>query len=445
MANAGSRGGGSTPEIQRFLGDLVARGIVSAAVARVGETGGRGSLATAGERVAGGGEPVGADDLFDVASLTKPFVATLALRLEARGLLGLETAIGDLLPDARPELARRTCEDLLRHRAGLAPWFPLWTLFEPHPSGPARRGAELGGLPAQPLAQTQRREETGAANVGRPHPPSDWTKSERVPRSERQRGWEREWGSHRRRDRQVPAASPEASVEAEDIVLRWLAERAPLGAEPGTYSDLGYLLWCRLATQATGVGLFELLRREVLDPLDLDPADVAEPPVEPHRAVECALDSGRERELAAGLGLALDGGHGLDVGPWRGVAQDANARCLGGVPGHAGLFASARALERLGREWLLPDALLERRGVGRALGGPPGPFALGWARQSADGSSGASLPAAAFGHTGFTGGSLWIDPERERVLVLLAHRIETAVDFNPHRRAYHELVRSLLG
>ena len=72
-----------------------------------------------------------------------------------------------------------------------------------------------------------------------------------------------------------------------------------------------------------------------------------------------------------------------------------------------------------------------------------GPYALGWARWSEEGSSGPALPRSSFGHTGFTGGSLWIDPERERIYVLLAHRLSSRIDFNPFRREFHRLAAVL--
>ncbi len=70
--------------------------------------------------------PTGIATRFDYASLTKPFVATLALTLDASGALPLATRIGDLWPQAHRALARRPLSDLLRHRSGLAAWTPLY-------------------------------------------------------------------------------------------------------------------------------------------------------------------------------------------------------------------------------------------------------------------------------------------------------------------------------
>jgi CubicO group peptidase (beta-lactamase class C family) len=110
--------------MERFLGEVVAEGVFSSAI---------GLVATAGEILWEGavgealdGVPAKTATRFDYASLTKPFVATLALTLDAKGVLPLSTRIGDLWPQAHQALARRPLSDLLRHRSGLAGWTPLY-------------------------------------------------------------------------------------------------------------------------------------------------------------------------------------------------------------------------------------------------------------------------------------------------------------------------------
>jgi CubicO group peptidase (beta-lactamase class C family) len=109
----------------------------------------------------------------------------------------------------------------------------------------------------------------------------------------------------------------------------------------------------------------------------------------------------------------------------------------GTLPGHAGLFGRARDLWRLGAEWLEPRRLLKREATAQALAGRP--FLLGWWRRTLQGSAGRALPPGSFGHTGFAGGSLWIDPEARRVLVLLTQRTDPASDMNRWRRRFHTL------
>lgn len=151
------------------------------------------------------------------------------------------------------------------------------------------------------------------------------------------------------------------------------------------------------------------------------------------------MGTGKEVELAAKAGFTVP-----DLGPPPiGIPQDGNARFLlglgvpGGVLGHAGLFGGARDLWRLGAEWLEPGRVLKPDGAALALKGG-GPFALGWWRRRAqEGGGGWALSSSAFGHTGFSGNSLWIDPERRRVFVLLGSRLDPATDINHWRRAFH--------
>lgn len=286
----------------------------------------------------------------DLASLTKPFVATLALALDREGRLPLDLPVGEILGEAALPLARHSLEDLLRHRAGLQPWAPL-------------------------------------ARLGR---------------------------------------TPEAALQA-------LAGERFGSAAPGTYSDLGYILWGFAAARALGAPLAALLDRHLLAPLGLAGRVAASPGAEPD-VVPVPLDNRRERELARSLGIPL--GHRPPPPP--GVPQDGNARWLGGLAGHAGLFGDLESLLALGREWLAPGRVLDAGRVERALSGR-GPYALGWARRRVRGSAGPALSPASFGHTGFTGCSLWLDPERGLLLALAGHRRGFAPDLNPWRRRFHAL------
>jgi CubicO group peptidase (beta-lactamase class C family) len=98
--------------------------------------------------------------------------------------------------------------------------------------------------------------------------------------------------------------------------------------------------------------------------------------------------------------------------PWRGrvlrgEVHDENAARLGGVSGHAGLFSDAEDLLTFG-EWLLKD-------------GP-----------SENSSAGTLFSPRSFGHTGFTGTSIWMDPTRHLVLVLLTNRVNPTRENNRH-------------
>ncbi|HEX9941508.1 MAG TPA: serine hydrolase domain-containing protein [Thermoanaerobaculia bacterium] len=343
-------------EVSAFLDETLRAGVFSAAVVLRGtpeEVEWEGAAGWARE-----GVPATVSTRFDYASLTKPFVATLALALDAAGVLPLATRIGDVWPRAHRALARRPLSDLLRHRSGLAGWTPLY---------------------------------------------------------------------HRCR----------SLDEADELIAGGGRNGDLLGARAGTYSDLGYILWGRTAERSTGKPLAALLRTWVLDPLGLTSTEPS-PGARPGLA-ESRMGTGQEVKLAAKQGFVIP-----NLGPPPlGRPQDGNARFLvqlgaGGVCGQAGLFGGAHDLWRLGAEWLAPGRVLKLEGVAAALGGG-GPFALGWWRRTLRNSAGPALPSTAFGHTGFAGNSLWIDPERRRVFVLLGSRLDPATDMNRWRRRFHRV------
>lgn len=123
----------------------------------------------------------------------------------------------------------------------------------------------------------------------------------------------------------------------------------------------------------------------------------------------------------------------------RGDVHDENAWRLDGVSGHAGLFSDADDLLRFG-EWVLAGSL------GRNYPGPLQPptelttwtvrqnqpegssRALGWDTPSENSSAGTLTAARSFGHTGYTGTSIWIDPTRDIVIVLLTNRVNPTRD-----------------
>jgi len=117
--------------------------------------------------------------------------------------------------------------------------------------------------------------------------------------------------------------------------------------------------------------------------------------------------------------------------PLRGEVHDENSYALGGVSGHAGLFSTASDLSIFAQMMLnggeyngtriVSDSavhLFARRSAGTR--------ALGWDTCNGDGGCGKYLSERAYGHTGFTGTSLWIDPDRQMFVVLLTNRVHAA-------------------
>jgi CubicO group peptidase (beta-lactamase class C family) len=111
--------------------------------------------------------------------------------------------------------------------------------------------------------------------------------------------------------------------------------------------------------------------------------------------------------------------------------HDENAAAAGGGTGHAGLFSTADDMAtfaaellraRKGESRIFPAALIARFTAPAGIV-PGSSRALGWDTPSGLSSAGSLLSRSSFGHTGFTGTSIWIDPERDIYIVLLSNRV----------------------
>jgi len=202
---------------------------------------------------------------------------------------------------------------------------------------------------------------------------------------------------------------------AETLVFRWSSEAA--ARLHGTPGDLE-----------------TVIRARVLEPLGLASATFN------------PLRHGNERTSIAPTEFDAD---------WRGrrcwgEVHDENACGLGGVAGHAGLFAAARDVAALGAAWLEADPRLGiapdlvREATRQHAASDSVRRGLGWLLKSDDDSSaGALFSPASFGHTGFTGTSLWIDPERRLVVACLTNRVYRGRHFTgilAFRRALHDAI-----
>jgi CubicO group peptidase (beta-lactamase class C family) len=150
-----------------------------------------------------------------------------------------------------------------------------------------------------------------------------------------------------------------------------------------------------------------------------------------------------------------------EVDPWRGrllvgEVHDENAAALGGAAGHAGLFGTAAAVGQYARHLLqilegkvgvVRRATLETF-IARRTGIPGSSRALGWDTMLPASSCGSGMSPRAFGHTGFTGTSLWIDPDRAVYTVLLTNRVHPSRGndaIKQIRPAVHDAVMRELG
>lgn len=211
------------------------------------------------------------------------------------------------------------------------------------------------------------------------------------------------------------------------------------------YSCLGYLLLAEALELAAAAPLDALFRERVAAPLGLA-ADLLFSPEgrDRGRAAGGERDDATERRMAAERRLSYVG---FRSGVVNGEANDGNAwRRAAGVSLNAGLFGTARAVAEAGRAWLAGDPRLGREedlagAVRNATPEAEEHRGLGWQMATTPGSAGEPLSRAAYGHTGFTGASLFVDPERGRVFVLLANRLHPEArggDVNAFRRRFHE-------
>lgn len=326
--------------------------------------------------------------IFDVASLTK-VVATLpaVLHLVEAGEISLDETVNRFISNwVAPEKKHVTIRQLLTHTSGLAAWHPTY--------------AAIGAESKEPTAV--------------------------------------------------------------DVIAE-----LDLAYVPGTrveYSCLGYILLGHIVEKVSGQRLDTFAARHVFEPLGMkdtgyrpiaDSRPVRHDSTAAHRLSDVPLerfvpteaDNVHEQGTVTATGTAFSAwGNGVA----HGVVHDGNARYgLAGVSGNAGLFSTALDLVRYGQEWL--RAL---RGQSNWLAEPVARLAttdhtsgldssrgLGWllvprdvadraAGPTPDGprSCGELLTPGSFGHTGFTGTSLWIDTARSLVFVLLTNRV------HPHTR-----------
>ncbi|MFJ4918400.1 serine hydrolase domain-containing protein [Streptomyces sp. NPDC088725] len=300
-----------------------------------------------------GGPALDGDELWDLASVTKPVVGLTVMALVEQGALALDHTVGDHLPEYRSsDKSGVTMHQLLTHTSGIPGQTPL---YRDHPTRPSLLDA---------------------------------------------------------------------------------VRRLPLTAEPGTrvqYSSAGFILLGLIAEAASGEPLDVLVERLVCGPLGME------------HTVFRPDAGGRARAVAT------------EDCPWRGrvvtgEVHDENAAVLGGIGGHAGLFAPLADMERLGsalaaggRGLLRPDTFaLMTAGHTDELDLRR---ALAWQGQDpVDSPVGGSFSPTAFGHTGFTGTSVWVDPATGRYAVLLTNRVHPTRDgdgITAVRHAFHDEAATL--
>jgi CubicO group peptidase (beta-lactamase class C family) len=188
------------------------------------------------------------------------------------------------------------------------------------------------------------------------------------------------------------------------------AYATPLSAEPGSvaaYSDIGFMILGEVLARLAGEDLDRFCQSNIFGPLGM--TNTCFRPPQPLRASipPTANDTWFRHRII------------------QGEVHDENASVMGGVAGHAGVFSSARDLAVFA-ESMLSGRLARRETVALftrrdtlVIGSSR---ALGWDTPSAPSQSGSYFSRSSFGHLGYTGTSLWIDPERQLTVTLLTNR-----------------------
>jgi CubicO group peptidase (beta-lactamase class C family) len=200
----------------------------------------------------------------------------------------------------------------------------------------------------------------------------------------------------------------------------------PLQSPPGTqtvYSDWDMVLLQAVIERIAGMSLDNFSEGHIFRPLSM--VDTRFKPDTNDRALR--------RRIAVTTADSIRGG------PLQGVVHDANAWAMGGVSGHAGLFSSARDLATFAQMLLDGGTFASIRIVSpqqiarwTSRQGVAVSRALGWDTPAPASSAGRYFSPRSFGHTGFTGTSMWIDPERGLFVILLMNRVNSRGEATRH-------------
>ncbi len=220
----------------------------------------------------------------------------------------------------------------------------------------------------------------------------------------------------------------QAKTREAAIALLYTEQLVRQPGQKPVYSDLNAILLGLLLENVSGMALDRFVASEVFEPLELSGTTYRPAARARRRTVPTAVWRGQ---------------------PVQGQVNDPNAAVFGGAAGHAGIFSTGMDLARYAQVWL-------RNGMGPrgqwvsastmrqflTRGANSGPRLLGWDTPELDGKHpslfGTLISQAAYGHTGFTGTELWIDPAHDLFLVFL-----TNGTFDPRTRNSHHALRTV--
>jgi beta-N-acetylhexosaminidase len=229
------------------------------------------------------------------------------------------------------------------------------------------------------------------------------------------------------------------STGKQDTLSRIFAE--PLEYQPGTkmiYSDLGIMLMAEIIQRLTGKSLDALASDNIFNPLGMKDSLYNPPKKLWPEIAPTEIDNQLRHRLV------------------QGEVHDENAYTIGGVSGHAGVFSTAPDLSHFCQMLLNGGVYQHHRILKRATIAEftaPQQLAkntrtLGWVVPTEGSSSGHYFSAHSYGHTGFTGTTIWIDPDRQLFVVLLTNRVHPTrenMKIAQVRPAVHDAIMKTLG
>jgi len=227
--------------------------------------------------------------------------------------------------------------------------------------------------------------------------------------------------------------------------------------EPGTrvvYSDIGYILLKHMLEKISGAGFRELAARVIFEPLRLRDTFLGVPPERTGQCAPTEVGNRYEKGMCRLGHAAAASRFTWRSGLIRGDVHDANSFYAGGSAGNAGLFANARDVFRLGREFFPAAATLLRPETVALFWkdltpGSAGNRSAGFRLNSGERTSGGrALAPSAIGHSGFTGTSLWLEAQGERQWIVLSNRVHPRVKkegLDAVRRRLHLLLKRELN
>ena len=245
-------------------------------------------------------------------------------------------------------------------------------------------------------------------------------------------------------------------AKTREEVIAAIADQ-PLDYQPEervVYSDLGFIVLGFLLQRFTGKTLPQLAEEEIFSPLSLERTFFNPSAATQTGVAACESGNNYERDMCE------HDFSGQSYAGWRsgiiwGEVHDGNANFLGGAAGHAGLFSSAAETMRLANQFVAQSSELLSADTCQLFrenmtAGLNESRSFAWQLAATkDSTAGQSLPADAFGHTGFTGTSCWIDATHRRVFILLTNRTHERqlpfANINATRRQFHALAAAALN